>query len=370
MYKSFEVRNFRCFSKLQISDLKRVNLITGVNNIGKTALLEALFLHCGADNPSLALTINSMRGIEIVKVELGGWADAPWNLLFHEFDTSESIEMIGENTETGRRWLRLRGLPGPVELEKLAEYIKYGRDKSQISLFAPSDSQKGLYSSEGAKVLELQYQDEKVQKNYYMILDPKGIRVEPIPPPPPFPTFYLSTRVNPLSKSEVERFGALEIRGEQESVLRVLQLIEPGLKRLSVIVVAGEPILHGDIGSERLMPLPVMGEGMVRLANLTIHIGNASNGVVLVDEIENGVHHSVLPKVWKALLESARQFNTQIFATTHSLECIKAAHKAFSQSVEYDFRLHRLERVKSEIRVMTYDQEALGAAIDTGFEVR
>jgi hypothetical protein len=203
-----------------------------------------------------------------------------------------------------------------------------------------------------------------------MIADPKGIRVEPIPPSPPFPTFYLSTRVNPLGKNEVERFGALEIRGEQESVLRVLQLLEPKLRRLSVVVVAGEPILHGDIGSEQLMPLPVMGEGMVRLANLTIHIGNASNGVVLVDEIENGVHHSILPKVWKALLVSARQFNTQIFATTHSLECIVAAHKAFSESVEYDFRLHRLERVKDQIHVMTYDQEALGAAINTGFEVR
>lgn len=370
MYKSFGVSNFRCFTKLQISDLKRVNLVTGVNNIGKTALLEALFLHCGADNPSLALQVNSIRGIEVVKVELGGWANAPWDLLFHEFDTSKRIEMVGENAESGRRWLRLMGLPGPVDLEKLADYIKYGRDKSQISLFAPSESQKGLYSSEGAKVLELQYQDEKVQRNYYMIVDPKGIRVEPIPPSPPFPTFYLSTRVNPLGKNEVERFGALEIRGEQESVLRVLQLLEPKLKRLSVVVVAGEPILHGDIGSEQLMPLPVMGEGMVRLANLTIHIGNASNGVVLVDEIENGVHHSILPKVWKALLVSARQFNTQIFATTHSLECIVAAHKAFSESVDYDFRLHRLERVKDEIRVMTYDQEALGAAIDTGFEVR
>src|SRR3972149_4582212 len=99
MYNSFEVRNFRCFSKLQISDLKRVNLITGVNNIGKTALLEALFLHCGADNPSLALRVNSIRGIEIVMVEFGGWAGTPWDLLFHEFDTSESIEIVGENTE-------------------------------------------------------------------------------------------------------------------------------------------------------------------------------------------------------------------------------------------------------------------------------
>ena len=109
---------------------------------------------------------------------------------------------------------------------------------------------------------------------------------------------------------------------------------------------------------------------MVRLASLVLHIGNAPNGVVLVDEIENGLHHSILPKVWRAIGEVAREFNTQVFATTHSLECIVAAHKAFAGSGLYDFRLHRLERRKATIRAVTYDQEALEAAIETGLEVR
>jgi hypothetical protein len=371
MYKSFEVRNFRCFRELKLADLKRVNLVTGLNNVGKTALLEALFMYCGAYNPSLVIKINVLRGFEILKVELGGWVEAPWNSLFHQFEVSKTIEMEGENTESGRRWLRLRVLREPFDLEKLAEYIKYGRDDSQKALFAPSESQKVLYSSEGAKVLELQFKDETQQRNYYMILDLQGIRTEPIPPGPPFPTFYLATRGrSPFSKEEAERFGTLEIRGEHDVVLRVLQLIEPKLKRLAVVVMAGEPVLHGDVGSSRLIPLPVMGEGMVRLANLTIHIGNAPNGVVLVDEIENGVHHSILPKVWQAVAGAAQQFNTQVFATTHSLECIVAAHKAFSEGKEYDFRLHRLERVGDETRAITYDQEALAAAIDSGFEVR
>jgi len=153
-------------------------------------------------------------------------------------------------------------------------------------------------------------------------------------------------------------------------IQRVLRLIEPRLKRLAIVVVAGEPILHGDIGAGRLMPLPVMGGGMVRLASLVIHIGNAANGVVLVDEIENGLHYSILPKVWRAIGEVARQFNAQIFATTHSLECIVAAHKAFLESEHYDFCLHRLERTRETIRAVTYDQESLEAAIETGLEVR
>jgi len=129
-------------------------------------------------------------------------------------------------------------------------------------------------------------------------------------------------------------------------------------------------MMHGDIGLGRLVPLPVMGEGMVRLASLVLAIGNVPNGVVLVDEIENGLHHSILPKVWQAIGEVARQFNTQVFTTTHSLECIVAAHRAFSESERYDFRLHRLERVNETIRAVTYDQETLEAAIETGLEVR
>lgn len=171
-------------------------------------------------------------------------------------------------------------------------------------------------------------------------------------------------------REEAERFGRPEIRGEQDAVLRVLQLIEPRLKRLAIVVVAGEPMLHGDVSVGRLMPLPVMGEGMVRLASLVMHIGNAPNGVVLVDEFENGLHHSVLPKVWRAIGEVARQFNTQVFATTQILECIVAAHRAFSESERYNFRLHRLERVNETIRAVTYDQETLEADIETGLEVR
>ena len=171
-------------------------------------------------------------------------------------------------------------------------------------------------------------------------------------------------------KEEAELFGKLEIQEKQDVILQVLKLIEPRLKRLSVVAIAGEPILHGDIGLGRLMPLALMGEGMVRLADLVMRIGNAPNGVVLVDEIENGLHHTVLPKVWRAIREVARQFDTQIFATTHSLECIMAAHKAFSEGEQYDFRLHRLERINGDIRSVTYDQKTLEAAIETGLEVR
>lgn len=44
MYKYFKINNFRCFEKLELPELERVNLIVGKNNVGKTALLEAIFV--------------------------------------------------------------------------------------------------------------------------------------------------------------------------------------------------------------------------------------------------------------------------------------------------------------------------------------
>jgi hypothetical protein len=62
--------------------------------------------------------------------------------------------------------------------------------------------------------------------------------------------------------------------------------------------------------------------------------------------------------------------NVQLFATTHSYQCIEAAHEAFTRSGPYDLRLHRLDRVGERIEVATYDQETLGTALELYHEVR
>ncbi len=248
----------------------------------------------------------------------------------------------------------------PEELSRIGQFTQHSSDSRERTPI----------SSEAAQVLELEYVEEEKRGKYHTILDPKGIRNEPIPPSPPFPAFFLGSRTRIPLREEAERFGKLQVRGEEDVLLQVLQLVEPRLDRLAMVVVAGEPVLHGDIGTSRLLPLPLMGEGVARLASFVTHIGNTTKGVVLVDEIENGLHHSILVKVWQVIGEVARRFNTQVFATTHSRECIIAAHKAFTESGIYDFRLHRLERVKEAIRTVTYDQETLEAAIEAELEVR
>jgi AAA15 family ATPase/GTPase len=106
------------------------------------------------------------------------------------------------------------------------------------------------------------------------------------------------------------------------------------------------------------------------LLSVLLAIANTRGGIVLTDEIDTGLHHSVLQKVFEAIGLAARNADAQVFATTHSYECIMAAHRAFSEGEGYDLSLHRLDRIDHHIRVVTYDRESLEASLDLSWEVR
>ena len=120
----------------------------------------------------------------------------------------------------------------------------------------------------------------------------------------------------------------------------------------------------------RLVPVPLIGEGMRRLLSIVLAIANAPGGIVLIDEIENGLHYSVLPNVWKALADAARRNDVQVFAATHSWECLRAAHEVFSQEEPYDFRYYRLDREDGEVTCVAYDREMIETSLTMGMEAR
>ena len=358
MYTSFRVSGFRCFEDLSIEGLERVNLIAGKNGVGKTALLEALFLNCGANNPSLVFKLRSFRGLgDKVGTELRHGGATPWDSLFREADAAAAIDLDGRDGGNGRWRHRfvtindvseLQGVPG------LADYVPGGATESSVPL---------------PRVLRLDYEYQGQSGKRYLILEQKGMRVEPVAPPAPFPAQFLHSR-RPVAMTELaQRFAKAEKAGQQQELVGVLQILEPRLRRVTTLAVE-EPVLYGEIGAGTLVSLPEMGDGLVRLAELALAMRENRDGVLLVDEIENGIHYSARETVWKAVAEAARKFNVQVFATTHSWECITAAHRAFSESETYDFKLHRLERIKGMIKAVSYEQDTLQAAIEMGMEVR
>ena len=119
-----------------------------------------------------------------------------------------------------------------------------------------------------------------------------------------------------------------------------------------------------------MVPLPFMGEGIGRILTILLAIAECGNGMVLIDEFDNGLHYSVLTEAWNAVATFARKQNTQIIATSHSWECVRAAHSCFAKTAHYDFRLYRLESLNTTTSMISYDKNSLDAAIETGVEVR
>ena len=186
-----------------------------------------------------------------------------------------------------------------------------------------------------------------------------------------FPAVFIpSSEMMPRPES-VRRFSDLLFARREAELLEILREFEPRLNDLSLV---GEPSsIHGDIeGLRKLLPISAMGEGLQRMTSLMLAISTAENGIVFIDEVENGLHYSVQTRVWQAIAKAARTYNVQIFATTHSYELIRAAHEAFHKKKAKDFHLYRLGRNRNtkEIQVVSYDKETLDAAIEVGFEVR
>src|ERR1700722_15913034 len=61
MIESLRVANFRCYSNLRLTGLKRLNIVVGANSSGKTTLLESLFMVAGAAAPNAAFQLRALR---------------------------------------------------------------------------------------------------------------------------------------------------------------------------------------------------------------------------------------------------------------------------------------------------------------------
>ena len=114
-----------------------------------------------------------------------------------------------------------------------------------------------------------------------------------------------------------------------------------------------------------------MGDGMYRFLLLSLTIVTAENGVLLVDEIETGLHYEAQTDMWRLILETAKELNVQVFATTHSWDCIAAFQEALSQVEDKSIgKLFRLDNKYGNIRAVEYNAEDLDIAVRNSIEVR
>lgn len=358
MFTEISMKHFRGFSEIALRDLSLVNLLTGKNSVGKTAFLEGIFLHLGATNPETALRINSWRELNPVPPD----ASETWGWLFNEKAIDLPIIIRSIDQDGIQRILSIK-LEHALS-ERIVKNTKKGEDGNE------TDRRVASTTGHVPRVLQFKFSEKhRPSIESSGITGQDAIEIRPSTEHP-FPlSMFISTQVS-ASKEDVVRFSAIEEVGREHEVVEILKTIEPRLLRLSTAMRGDVPIIRADLGTGRLLPIGLLGQGFVRLTKIVLCILSARDAFVLIDEIDNGLHHSALKSIWVALSEAARRFNVQIFATTHSRECVENAHIAFSESLRYDLAVYRLEIGSGGIRVVRYGQDTMQTALEHDLEVR
>ncbi len=352
MIESIRIENFKCFESFAVDELRRITLIGGKNNVGKTALLEAFWLFLANLSEQRVFGQYARRGLRRIDHR----ADIAWAPMFRDYDLAREI------------MISLKGVSGPEELR-----IKLVKAHTLPKFPCVPDEKAGaLDTDEPAGPSEaLEFRNNQGQK-LWLTVDPKSSTTHMMHGGSGeiTPVAYVGTRSHPAEQG-TRIFDELDKAGEAARVIRFLQLIEPGLDELTLNLVAGEPVVHGRLHHERRKnPVVFMGEGVVRLLTIMLAMVEARNGVVLIDEVENGIHYSVQTTIWKAIAQAATELSCQVFATTHSYEFVRHAQEALADDYADDFRYIRLDRTDKGIEARSYDIEILETAISAGMEVR
>lgn len=366
MYKSFEIKNFRCFNDFKVEKLKRINLFAGKNDVGKTSLLEALFIHSGAYNANHAITVNTLRGFtqfEIHSIQ----KESPLNLLFKDFNTDRSIEFVSTNDEQTKRKSTFSLVNNPEELNHFITTFFENKQQTDSVLTTIDISQ--LFKLIDEETDEINVSKKKRSISHYLLLNSKGISQLPTISPP-FETIFFPAKGYLSFLDELNRFGKVVTLKKKDQLIKALQIIEPSIKDIELSNYSGLPLISVDVGLDQLIPISVMGQGLSRMLSFVLGMMNAENGVILIDEIENGIYHENLPMMWRFLVKIAESMNIQIFATTHSLECINSAFQGIPNNKISSFNYVRLDRKDSLITPTYYNKESFDSTLALGLDVR
>ncbi|HUC58931.1 MAG TPA: ATP-binding protein, partial [Streptosporangiaceae bacterium] len=182
---------------------------------------------------------------------------------------------------------------------------------------------------------------------------------------------FVSGRTRSTPQELAQRYSVLRQLDRHRDFVSALKVIDPRIADVEVLVKDGQSSLNLSLDG-MLMPLSLFGEGIVAFADIMSLIYSTNTTVLLIDEIENGIHYSVMPDIWRHIRYATLATGTQVIATTHSRECLAAAHAAFTDQASELLRLLRLSRRPGQegVFVTSYSAREVENALELNLDIR
>ena len=383
MFESFYVNNFRLFKHLELSELGRINLIAGKNSSGKSALLEAIRLYASNADPGVFADLIFSR-----KEYWSPEGQPP-------FDETVS-EQVLRHLFSGHKLPELNG-----------EGIRVGKSTEEhfhltVAAYVQAEEGRGSNSQERPRLLTTmeieELSDDISFYDKYLVLEQnEQIRRLVNLDNSLYDLMRLSARLQAHSRYPIQVVSAqstgsndlaflwdkIGLTSLGPEVIAGLQLIEPKIKELSFVDAEDRrryrtPIARSSMAripmvqySDILEPLSlqVSGDGILRLFEILLSLVNARDGILVIDELENGLHYTIHPKVWDIVFRLAKKLNVQVFATTHSWDCIRGFEVAWREHLD-EGTFFRLDVKEDRVKATYYDAETLSDALRLDVEVR
>ena len=355
MIVEFSIENFKGLKKMQIKEMTPLSLIAGRNNVGKTSLLEALFLFHDHASPDVFAKLSNMRsGFIEPSIRL-------WEPLFYRMDVEREMRFV-------------------LRTNDKEESLLFRKDKNFVPTVAaaPNSEIMGqlLTSVKTSYTLEFEYTDGSYTEHGHFSATQAGVltnintSLEHDERNPMALTFFMNSSITRADQELIDWIGNLEIIEKKDVALDIMRLILPDVRDLFSASQNGMVQLYIK-GKNGVIPLKYAGDGLVRLLYMAAAILSNPNSLILIDEIENGFHYSMYPKLWETLARISKDNNCQIIATSHSYENIVSAYEGVKTSGRLnDLSLHRLEKTEDNIEDNSYSSELVAMALEANMEMR
>lgn len=311
--------NYRLFQKLDIPGLKRVNLITGKNNTGKTAFLEGIRIWAAKGDSTVVNHILESRG------EFTPSWNSSYKTLFYD-DESPLKSIYGDFA------LSINNLEIQlVQNRKLTTYEKYKVSiEEKISHHLDPNSSADNPKDDEVIYLPYQYQLSNLRKLW----------------------------------------DNINLTHQEEDVLRIIkETVLPAVKRIGFSKDKFRILLET---TPEPVPIGRFGDGFQRVLGIALALANSQNKILLIDEFESGLHHSIQKQLWELVLYYAKKWDIQVFITTHSEDTLRNFfYVGSSEKYRADTHFIRLQYSRKGIlEAISYDMDQLEKALELELEIR